>query len=217
MRKAGKYGNLPISPENIKIAEIFIICVVAWITLTGKLRKYRQTTQYEQAGTDPNTAIAIQIRQACNPSGIKLMIELDGTWENDLLLVADQIVDVAAVSTAYSKLYNENMYERLEKELNSTRFQEWLAKAKSKPTATKAASVTMVKLAAIKDTTVLSDVDSSKVAKTVKSGETIGTRLRSYNITNSKGETKLYYLVGWNSYIFLYNQGLVLASDTKEV
>lgn len=209
--------KLPINSENIKIAQYFIIGVVVWFLITGQLRKYKQAQAYSQAGTDPNTAFAIQVRQACNPSGVKLLIDMDGTWENDLLLVADQIININAVNAAYINLYNENMFERLEKELSSTKFQEWMRRAQSAPTTTPVPSYsTPVALYALKDTVVLSDTDSTKVAKRVKAGETIGTRIKAFSISNKQGGKNLYYLVSWTSWFFLYNQGLVLASDTKE-
>jgi len=210
--------KIPVSPENIKIAQYFIIGLVVWFIVTGQLRKSRQASQYQQAGTDPNTAFAIQVRQACNPSGITMLVDMDGTWENDLMLVADQIGNVDEVNKAYVNLYNENMYERLEKELNSTKFQEWIKRAKATPTVTAApAANTAVKLVATKDTVILSDTDSTKVARTVKAGQPVGTRLRAFSITNKNGIKNLYYLVSWTSFLFLTNQGLVLAADTKEV
>jgi hypothetical protein len=209
--------NIPISSENIKIAQYFIIGVVLWFVVTGQLRKYRQAQAYAQAGTDPNSSNAIQVRQACNPSGVKLLIDVDGTWENDLMIVADQITNVNAVNLAYVNLYNENMFERLEKELNSTKFQEWMRRAQAAPTVTPVPSYsTPVLLYAINDTVVLSDNDSTKVAKRVKAGETIGTRIKAYSISNRNGGKDLYYLVTWTSYFFLVNQGLVKASETRQ-
>lgn len=209
--------KIPVSPENIKIAQYFIIGVVLWFVITGQARKYRQANQYQQAGTDANTGFAIQVRQSCNPSGIKLMIDLDGTWESDLMLVADQISNVNAVNQAYVNLYNENMFERLEKELNSTKFQEWLRRAQSAPTTTPAVSTGQGKqIVAINDTKVFSDTDSRIVLKTVKAGQTIGTKIRAFNI-RVNGVTRAYWLVSWKEFLFLSNQGLVIASDTKEI
>jgi len=208
---------LPISPENIKIAEYFVIGVVLVLFFRGQIRKSRQAKQYEQAGTDVNTSHAIQLRQACNPSGIGLMIEFDGTWDNDLMLVADQIGNPDEVAKAYLNLYNENMYERLEKEFTSAKFQQWIQRAKAAPKAEQTSTaVTTAKLVAIKDTTIWSDTDSSKVARKVRAGEAVGTRLKAYYITNSAGKKNLYYLVGWTPLLFLYSQGLVLAADVKE-
>jgi alpha-D-ribose 1-methylphosphonate 5-triphosphate diphosphatase PhnM len=208
---------LPISPENIKIAEYFVIGIVLFLFFRGQIRKSRQAKQYGQAGTDVNTSHAIQVRQACNPSGVGLMIEFDGTWDNDLMLVADQIGDPDEVAKAYLNLYNENMYERLEKELTSAKFQQWIQRAKAAPKAEQTSTTaTMVKLVAVKDTTIWSDTDSSKAARKVATGDAAGTRLKAYYITNSAGKKNLYYLVGWTSFLFLYSQGLVLAADVKE-
>ncbi|WP_353720176.1 hypothetical protein [Dyadobacter sp. 676] len=216
MAKENNISILPISPENIKIAEYFVIVVVLVLYFRGQIRKNRQAKQYEQAGTDVNTSHAIQVRQACNPSGINLMIEFDGTWDNDLMLVADQIGDPDAVGKAYLNLYNENMYERLEKELTSAKFQQWVQRAKATPKAEQTVTATGAKLVAVKDTAVWSDTDSTKVARKVKAGDAVGTRLRAYYITNSAGKKDLYYLVGWTSFLFLYSQGLVPAADVKE-
>lgn len=210
--------KIPISSENIKIAQYFIIGVILWFVVTGQLRKYRQAQAYSQAGTDPNTSMAIQVRQACNPSGIKMLVDMDGTWESDLMLVADQITNVNAVNVAYVNLYNENMFERLEKELTSTKFQEWMRRAQSAPTTIPSPSYnTPVEVYALRDTVVLSDTDSTKVAKRVKAGESIGTRIKAFSISNKMGGKNLYYLVRWTSWGFLYNLGLVLATDTREV
>ena len=89
--------NFKISDANLKIILYFIIGLIVYLVLTGKLRKQRAADQYSQAGTDPNTNYAIGIRQACNPSGIGLMIDLDGTFANDLMIIADQISDLPAV------------------------------------------------------------------------------------------------------------------------
>lgn len=210
--------KIPISSENIKVAQYFIIGIVVWFVITGQLRKYRKAQAYGQAGTDPNTAFAIQVRQACNPSGISFIVDMDGTFVDDLMLIADQISNVNAVNIAYVNLYNENMFERLEKELNSGKFQEWLRRAQSAPTVTNAPSASVQPtLAAVRDTIVYSDTDSRQIARKVKAGETLGTRLRAYSIQNSSGSKNLYYLVSWTSFIFLTNQGLVLASDTREI
>lgn len=209
-------ANLPITAQHIKIFQYFIIGIVVYIILTGQIRKARQAKAYNQAGTDPNTAFAIRVRQACNPSGISMLIDVDTTHENDLMLIADELTDVDKVAKAYFNLYNENMYNRLEKELNSKRFQEWLRRAQAAPTANQASGSVGNELAAIKETPVFSDTDSSKVVKTVKAGETIGTKIGAYYIT-SGGVKRLYYLVQWTSFIFLVNQGFVLASDTKQI
>jgi hypothetical protein len=209
--------KIPVSPENIKIAQYFIIGVVVWLVLTGQVRKYKQANAYAQAGTNPNTAFAIEVRQSCNPSGMKWLIDMDGTWENDLMLVADQISNLNAVNAQYVALYNENMFERLEKELNATRFQEWMRRAQSAPTTTQVPGASVGgKLAALNDTIVFHATDSTKIAKRVKAGELIGEKIGAYTIKVS-GVSKKYWLVQWTSFIFLVNQGLVLASDTKEV
>lgn len=210
--------KLNVSPETAKWARNIILFAIVYFFVTGQLRKWLQAKQYGQAGNDPNTAFAIQVRQACNPTGISLAIDIDGTWDNDLMLIADQISNVNKVNEAYTNLYRENMFERLEKELTATKFQEWLRRAQSAPVVQGVPGANVSKtLAATKDTVILSDNDSTKVVRTVKAGETIGTRLKAYSITGRSGGKNLYYLVSWNSFLFLHNQGLVLAADTKEI
>lgn len=205
--------NFKLSDQNVKILIYFIIGVIAYLVLTGKLRKARAADQYAQAGTDPNTNYAIGIRQACNPTGIGLLIDIDGTFENDLMIIADQISDLPAVNVAYNRLYNEIMYERLEKELNAKRYLEWVRRAQTVPTSQPVpGSVADVDYVAIRDTVVYSDSDSSKIARRVKAGEPVGKKLATYQIKVG-GVAKLYYLVTWTTFIFLTNQGLVLASD----
>jgi hypothetical protein len=209
--------KIPISAENVKIFQYTLIGVLIWFLLTGQLRKYRQATQYEKAGTDVNTSYAIQIRQALNPSGITMMIQFDGTYENDLMMVADQISNLNAVNTAYAELYDENMFERLEKELSSKVFQEWQRRASALPVTQQATTINKrVELAALKDTNVFHASNSSKIAKSVKAGQTIGTKIGTYSI-GSTGSRKTYYLVQWTSYFFLISQGFVLAENTEEI
>lgn len=208
--------NFKLSDQNVKILLYFVIGVVLYLVLTGKLRKFRAANQYEQAGTDPNTNYAIAIHQACNPSGIGWLIDVDATYENDLMIIADQISDLSAVNTAYNKLYSEIMYERLEKELNSAKYSEWVRRARAVPTTkpVPGSVADIIDLYALRDTVIYSDSDSSRIVRRVKPGETIGKRLATYRITVN-GVAKLYYLVSWTSFFVLTNQGLVLAADTK--
>lgn len=216
MKLKATSGNLPITSENVKIAQYFIIGLVAFIILRRWLRKIQEDQAYKNTSNDPNTALAIQVRQACNPSGIDWMVEFDGTWSNDLMIVADQISSLDKVAAAYNTLYNESMFKRLEKELNATEFQEWMRRANAAPTTTNGGNYSApVTLYAIRDTNVFFETDSSKVARTVKANETIGTRLKAYYITDSKGSKKLYYLVSWTWMYFFSSRGFVLASDTK--
>jgi len=203
---------------DLKIAQYFVIGVIAYIILRKWLDKIRESLAYKNASDDPNTALAIQVRQACNPSGIDWMVEFDGTWKSDLMLVADQIASLDKVNKAYGNLYNENMFKRLEKELNANDFQEWMRRANAAPTVTPGGNVSApVTLYALRDTNIYFETDSSKVARTVKANETIGTIVKAYDITNKQGKKQRYYLVSWTWLAFFSSRGFVLAADTKSV
>jgi hypothetical protein len=214
-----------LSDGNIKILIYFVIGTVLYLVVSGEIRKWRAAKQYALAGNDPNTNQAIGIRQAVNPSGIGIMIDVDFTFVNDLMLIADQIADLPKVATAYNKLYNEIMYERLEKELNATEYQKWIARAQAPPTTVPAAasgtslnSVYVGKtVKANVLTNVLSDTDSTQVVKSVRANEVVGTYLNSYNYKDKKGVTTKYHLVAWTTYLIINNQGLVKANDVTIV
>jgi hypothetical protein len=208
--------GIKISDENLKVILYITGAIILYFLVTGKIRQTRSASQYAQAGTDPHTNYAISIHQAANPTGVDFLINFDGTFENDLMLLADQITDVSKVAAAYLKLYDEIMYERLEKELSSAKYQEWIRRAQAAPTTApipgSVADLTV--LYALRDTIVYSDTDSTQIAKYAKAGATIGKKLNTYQIT-VKGVKSIWYLVSWKSYLFLNNQGLVLASDVK--
>ncbi|HEV7379957.1 MAG TPA: hypothetical protein VGN64_09205 [Dyadobacter sp.] len=208
--------GVKISDQNLKIILYILGGVIIYFLVTGKIRQARSASQYQKAGTDPNTNYAISIHQACNPTGVDWLINFDGTFENDLMLLADQISNVDKVAAAYLKLYNEIMYERLEKELSSAKYQEWIRRAQASPTTApipgSVADLTV--LYALRDTIVYSDVDSTKIAKYAKAGATIGKKLNTMLIT-VKGVKKIYYLVSWKTWGLLHNQGLVLAADVR--
>lgn len=212
--------RLPVSSRNIEIMQWFVIGIVIYLIVSKEIRKYFTANQYGKAGNDPITNQAIAIRQACNPSGITWMIDFDTTSLSDLMSVADQISAIDKVGDAYRNLYNENMFERLEKELNNEDLNEWLKRARSVPTKAPAqpagTQIMEVKLLANKNTTVFEFADSSKIAKTVASGEVIGMKKGAWYIT-SKGVQSLYYVVEWTSIFGLItHRGYVLAADTKQ-
>lgn len=219
MEQSSSNSLIPVTSRNIEIFQWFIIGIVVWVVVSKQIRKYRQANQYGQAGNDTATNQAIAIHQACNPSGLSWLIDLDFTALDDLNSVGDQISSLTDVASAYLNLYNENLFERLEKELSNADFQAWLKRAQSAPVKAPAeapgTTTQIINLFAVRNTTVFEYSDSTKIAKTVDQGRLIGNKIGAYYIT-SKGEKQLYYLVEWSTLLGLITyRGYVLAADTK--
>lgn len=105
----------------------------------------------ENAGNDPSSQQAIQLKQAMNPSGYSLIIGLDGTDETTLLAVAANIVDFSAVSKAYRALYNSDLTADLTKDLSPTLLtQFWATVNRTATTSTGTTTSTTTKSPAVK-------------------------------------------------------------------
>ena len=219
--------NLPFNARNIEIFQWFVIGLVGYFLLRSGILKILSTSEYNKAGTDANTSLAIAIRQGVNPWGVDWSIEFDGTSEVELMAVARQITDFDKVATSYSRLYGENMIDRLQKELSVQKFQEFIATAKAPKAGTtipgtapapgtNPVSGQVENLFAVGTATVYRFENSAQVAKTVPPGQLIGQKIGAYFIT-SKGVRSLYYLVRWTAFLgYSEYKGFVLASQTRQ-
>lgn len=68
---------------------------------------------------DLSTQAAMALHGAFNPSGMRWMIDMDGTSTDAVFESLQKAPDIAKVLKAYKNLYGEALIERLEKELNS--------------------------------------------------------------------------------------------------
>lgn len=210
-------SKLPVPKDSFKILQYTILGLVLFVLIQRQAKAYREWLASQKAGSDPNSAFAIRIRQAVNPSGIDWLIDIDTTLEGDLMVIADEISDVDKVARAYYDLYGENLVKRLEKELNSTKYAEWSRRANTPPTKTQDNSFDLGKeVAAIRDTPIFSETDSSDVLWIAKSGSTLGRKVKAYKMTVN-GKSQYYWLIEWDIMLVFKKRGFVLMADTKEV
>jgi hypothetical protein len=82
--------------------------------------------KFDKHETKQVNQIAQQYRSAANPSGIKWMIDVDGTNEKAVERLAYQTKDkLEPVATAYKQKFHETLTDRMRKELTPDDFQDW--------------------------------------------------------------------------------------------
>lgn len=91
------------------------------------LEKIRENQASDEFGDNPNIQVAVALRNAFNPWGMSIFINVDGTLEERLYDIARTVSDWKNVSKEYRKLYNETLLERLQKEFNSAELQKFTA------------------------------------------------------------------------------------------
>lgn len=114
-----------ISQENEDMTIKFIIAIVLYFIISSMVKRNRQTQAENEVmqGNDPVTGqnpayLATILHQAMNPSGIGLLMGVDGTDEETLFNVARQIKNYAQVAQKYRDLYNSDLTTDLENDLS---------------------------------------------------------------------------------------------------
>jgi hypothetical protein len=199
----------PISSYKNTAVILGVVVVVVFL-IVRIVRAVQKANEYNNLANDPNSLLALKIRQACNPSGITgpfgVGIEIDGTNTEDLFALATQIKDLNAVRTSYKRLYSEELLERIAAELNNTDTQRWISLA-SGVAVTPIANKSLVYA---KQTANLYDAsDSTKVVKTLQSGDLAGTYIRQFGVRHSNGQTYQYVEVEYTAYIVLKFKGWI--------
>jgi hypothetical protein len=113
--------------QNRKLITIVLVLVLVFL-IRKEIRKQVQANEYDALANSLNAQLAFQIRQACNPGGSVLgysLIDVDGSEEQKLFVVASQISDWTGVQDSYFRLYGESLVKRLENELG-TDFQKFI-------------------------------------------------------------------------------------------
>ncbi len=126
-----------LSTQNETLIVRFLVIVTAYFLLRGIIRRNAQLAQQDQViKGDDISLLAVQIRQALNPSGITWIMDVDGTDEPLLYDAAKKITDLSKVSTAYKNLYNSDLITDLQNELDNTQlvqFQNFIGKGGAVP------------------------------------------------------------------------------------
>lgn len=83
-----------------------------------------------RAASDINVGHALGLRSAMNPSGNRWMFYFDGTDENAIYRIAEEIKDLQKVQEEYSNLYSkDSLLDDLKSEIDTTGTQKFLALA----------------------------------------------------------------------------------------
>ena len=86
------------------------------------------------ADDSPEVRQAMALRSAMNPSGASWMMSFDTTNTKSIFDTAPQIKKLDEVSTAYRKLYDDDLLKNLQNELSATDYQKFLTMVSSNPT-----------------------------------------------------------------------------------
>ncbi len=107
------------------------VVVIGSLTLgffAGKriFKKYRSRKTAMLVDQSPEVRQAMSLRSGMNPSGVSWLMWGDGTKEDAILQVAQQIQNLDAVAIAYRNLYSNELIKDLQRELNTKDFNAFL-------------------------------------------------------------------------------------------
>ena len=107
--------SLPSVAPDVQRKVLRGVVVIGALTLgyfVGKriFKKYRERKTSLLADKSPEVRQAMSLRSAMNPSGASWLMWSDGTKEDAIWQVAQQITDLDAVAMAYRNLYSCLLY-----------------------------------------------------------------------------------------------------------
>lgn len=129
---------LALMPDKTKryilIGVIVLVALVILFFVFRAIKKAsdrKQNNNFDAPGTSGlATQYAHRLRTALNPSGMSWMINTDGTNEKEIMAVADAMkankVTMSQVATAYYTAYKDDLAKRLQGDLDSGEFNEFL-------------------------------------------------------------------------------------------
>ncbi|WP_028523204.1 hypothetical protein [Runella limosa] len=117
-----------LDTKNESLIVRFLIYATIFYLVRNVIRNgAKQATQNAVAAGDNNALIAVEMRQAMNPSGTAWMMSFDLTDKEALFNCARKITDFAAVSRAYTDLYDSDLITDLQEELGADGFAQFQA------------------------------------------------------------------------------------------
>lgn len=159
--------------------------LIGGLVVFNLLRNSQKSTALANAPNDPNTQLAIRMRQAFNSSGIGWLMGADGTDEDELFRLAPKLKGIFdVVSRQYQLLYNANLTTDLQDELSAATLSKFWAIVNGSnapvptiPTTTSPSKIPASKpnqVVATKAYNVRSDVSPYPVKYIAKVGQVIG-------------------------------------------
>jgi hypothetical protein len=124
-------SSLPSVTPDLQRKVLRGAVVIGSLTLgyfVGKriFRKLRERKTSLLADKSPEVRQAMSLRSAMNPSGASWLMWGDGTKEDVIWQVAQQITDLDAVALAYRNLYSNELVKDLQSELGTNDFNAFL-------------------------------------------------------------------------------------------
>jgi len=110
--------------KNRKVQIVLAILIGLFLIKGGykKIVRFIKNKKFDKKSTEDPNRVALQFRNAANPSGTNWMIDFDGTNEEEFDKLARRIKNqdiIKEVSDAYQLKYDETLQERAAKELDA--------------------------------------------------------------------------------------------------
>jgi hypothetical protein len=110
--------------KNKKVQLVLAVLLGLFLLKGGvsKIKRYFKNKKFNKKSTEDPNRVALQFRNAANPSGANWMIDFDGTNEEEFDKLARRIKNqdiIKEVSDAYQLKYDETLQERAAKELDA--------------------------------------------------------------------------------------------------
>ena len=123
--------SLPSVAPDVQRKVLRGVVIIGSLTLgyfVGKriFKKLRERKTSLLADKSPEVRQAMSLRSAMNPSGASWLMWGDGTKEDAIWQVAQQITDLDAVALAYRNLYSSELIPNLQSELGTKDFEAFL-------------------------------------------------------------------------------------------
>jgi hypothetical protein len=105
--------------------QIVLAILIGYFLIKGgakKVVRFFKNKKFDKKSTEDPNRVALQFRNAANPSGANWMIDFDGTNEEEFDKLARRIKNqdiIKEVSDAYRLKYDETLQERASKELDA--------------------------------------------------------------------------------------------------
>lgn len=188
--------------ENLIIK--FLVIVVSYFLIKNLIKKgAKAATQDAILSGDVNALIAVEMRQAMNPTGTQWFMDFDGTDVQALFNSARKTKDFAAVARAYANLYDADLLTDLQNELSADDFKK-LQSLIGKGNATgKFYAKTTAPAYVIKD----GKIFLNEIFETYKAGELIASASDGY--TEAQDGT-IYYLFTVEKWFGLGSQSIAI-------
>jgi len=107
--------------------------ILSVIFLINYLAKKRREEILQNLIFNDNDALnALKINQALNPSGFSFLKSFDGTDEDLLFKIAEEIKNIDKVAKIYYEIFNSRLYDDLQKELSAEELQRFFDIIKKK-------------------------------------------------------------------------------------